>query len=352
MDQCALAHTHAIHFRDTDDKRTKTALNEARRDPESDFTPYYPAGARMVDAILASGVEATADVQMHLPAAGVAGTTIPCQIVNVSESLCTDPLLNRVQWELYFPAHRHEFNTRNLSEMARCRREALEARDPPPVVATSAGSKAQERLPHDSTPAPAAPEVPPSLVVALRGFLMKACRDFLQLASRTWTLVTCGAAFYMCIASFCTRKQIHRRAPPGGRLVLAVVAVVVLLQLLSTVGAAKLRPFRDVTSNVWAEGKPRGGRGPVMAAGPDGSLYVFAGHVLGGPQGSNDLFKLDLDTKEWHSIKPRGSVKLNAQEGLTMVAVGSDLYVIGVRTNEGDTKRLERGAVPCLTKVW
>jgi hypothetical protein len=218
MDQHALAHMRTIHFRDTDDKMAKTALIEALKDLESDYTPCYPTAA--------SGMEATADVQMRLPAAGVAGTTIPSQTISVSESLCADPLLNRVKWELYLPAHRHEFITRKLSEMARCRREALEARDPPPVVATSAASKAPERLPHDSTPAPAAPEVPPTVVAALRGFVTKACRDFSQLASGAWTLVTCGAAFYMCIASFCTRKQIHRRAPVGGRLVLAVVAVV------------------------------------------------------------------------------------------------------------------------------
>ena len=112
--QCALAHTHAIHFRDTDDKMTKTTLHETRQDPESDYTP---AAARVVDAILASGMEATADVQMRPLAAGVAGTRIPSQTISVSESLCADPLLNRIQWELYLPAHRHEFITRKLSEI-------------------------------------------------------------------------------------------------------------------------------------------------------------------------------------------------------------------------------------------
>ena len=85
-----------IHFRDAYDKMTKTALNEARKDPESDYTPCYPAAARVVDAILAREMETTADVHMRLPAAGVAVTTIPSQTISVSESLCADPLLNRV----------------------------------------------------------------------------------------------------------------------------------------------------------------------------------------------------------------------------------------------------------------
>jgi len=217
MDQYALAHTRAIHFRDTYDKITNAALKEAPRDPENDYTLYYPAAARMVDAILASGMEATANIKMRLPAAGVAANTIPPQTTSVSESLCANPLLpvNRVKWELYLPAHRHEFITRKLSEMAKCLREALQARHPLHIVATSAGSKASESLSHDSTSAPAAPEAAPNVVVALRGFVTKVCRAFSQLASGAWTLVTCGVAFHICIASSCTRKQIHRRAPAG-----------------------------------------------------------------------------------------------------------------------------------------
>jgi hypothetical protein len=251
------------------------------------------------DTILASGMEATADVQMRLPAAGVAGTTIPSQQIRVSESLCADPLLNRVKW--------------------------------------SAGSRAFERLPHDSAPAPAAPEVPPSVVVALRGCVMKACRAFSQVASGVWTLVTCDAAFYMCIASFCTRKQIHRRAPAGGRLVLAVVAVAVLLQLLSTVGAAKSRSFRDATANMWAEGKPTSPLAvPAMAAGQDGSLYVLedtknADNVL-----ESKLLKLDLDTKKWQTIEPRGSLRPSV-DMCCMVAVGNHLYVFGGWSTRSNT---------------
>jgi N-acetylneuraminic acid mutarotase len=331
MDQFVFAHMRTIHFRDADDKMTKTALNEARKDPESDYTPCYPAAARVVDAILARVMETTADVQMRLPAAGVAVTTIPSQTISVSESLCADPLLNRVQWEVYLPAHSHEFIARELSEMARCCREALEAQDPPPVVATSAGSKAPEMLPHDSTPAPPAPEVPPSVVVALRVFVTKACRAFSQLASGAWTLVSCGAAFHICTASFCTRKQIHRRALAGGRLVLAM-----LPQLLSTVGAAKLRPFRSATANMWAEGKPTGFGISAMAAGQDGSLYILADTKSTDNVAESNLFKIDLDTKEWNKIEPRGSVRPSVAMH-SMAAVGSDLYVFGGKLARSNT---------------
>jgi hypothetical protein len=288
----------------------------------------------MVDAILVSGMEANADIKMRLPAARMAGTTIPPQTISVSESLCADPLLNLVKWELYLPAHRHEFITRKLSEMARCLGEALQARHTPPVGATSAGSKASESLPHESTAAPAAPEAAPGVVIALRGFAMMAWRDFSQLACGAWTLVACCAVFYICIASFCTRTQIHRRTPPGGRFLLAVLAIAMLLQLLSTVGAGKPRTFRDATSSVWAEGKPSGRTSHAMAAGPDGSLYVFGGDEIGGM--GNDLFKLDLDTNEWNIIEPRGLVKPSARIKHGMVSVGSDLYVFGGYGDPGE----------------
>ena len=162
---------------------------------------------------------------------------------------------------------------------------------------------------------------------------MEVCCNVSQLASGDWTLVTCCASFYMCIAIVCTCKQIHRPAPPGGRLVFSFLAVSVLLHLLSsTVGAAKPRHFRDATASVWAEGNPQSTSGHAMAAGPDGSLWVFGG-IISSPQVAgtfvNDLFKLDLDTKEWHLIEPRGSVKPSARSGHSMVSVGSDLYVFG-----------------------
>ena len=258
----------------------------------------------------------------------------------VSESSCTEPLLNRVQWELFLPAHRHEFITRKLSEMARCRSEALPARHTSPDAATD-GS---ERSPNISTPAPADPEVKSSMVDALGGFIMRACRDFCQLASGARTWITCCAVFCICTASFCRSKQTRRCAPPCGCLVLAVL--VVMLHLLSTAGAAKVRPWRDATSNPWAEGKPNV-LAYKMAAGPDGSLYVFGGIYIATGSKSHDLFKLDLDTKEWHLITPRGSVRPSARNGHTMATVGSDLFVFG-----GETEQGEEGRCACWPPSW
>jgi N-acetylneuraminic acid mutarotase len=129
--------------------------------------------------------------------------------------------------------------------------------------------------------------------------------------------------------------------------VFAVLVLMMLLQLISTVGAAKLRRFRDVSANVWAEGKPSARASHAMAAGPDGSLYVFGGDLSAASttpsaEFDNVLFKLDLDTKEWHILEPRGSVKPSARRDHCMVAVGDDLYVFGGFTTSGSSNELFR----------
>ena len=287
----------------------------------------------------------------------------------VSESLCSDPLLNRVKWELYLPAHRHDLISRKLSEMTRCRTVALQGRHPAPVVETSTSSTTAERSPKDSTPTPAAPEASFSMVDALCGFVMKTWLNFIQLATGkespplfyicalilpqlgltgshivgwagAWTLITSCAVFHhISAASYYSTKEIRRRVLPRGRLGLTVLTVVVLFHLFNTVGAAKPRPFREATFNGWAEGKPgvqsvQGGHS--MVAGPDGSLYVYGGYY---PVGTidNDLFKLDLDAKEWHIITPRGSVRPRGQIGHGMVAVGNHLYMFGGQLFDGSS---------------
>ena len=125
-----------------------------------------------------------------------------------------------------------------------------------------------------------------------------------------------------------------------------LTVLVVMLHSLNTAGAAKVRPWRDPTSNPWAEGKPMV-RDHKMAAGPDGSLYVFGGNNLATGSKSHDLFKLDLDTKEWHLITPRGSVRPSARNGHTMATVGSDLFVFG-----GETEQGEEGRCACWPPSW
>ena len=217
----------------------------------------------------------------------------------VSESSCVESMLNRVQWGLYLPAHRHEFIT-----------------------------SASNKTPESSM-------VPLNTVDVLRGSVMKVWSDFFELVSGDRTWMTCCAVFYIYTASFCSSKPTRRCAPPCGCLVLTVL--VVMLHLPSTVDAAKLRPWRDATANVWAEGKPSAREGHAMAAGPDGSLYVFGGDE--GGSRNNELYKLDLDTKEWHLITPLGSVKPNPRDEHTMVAVGNDLFVFGGYTESGEKAR-------------
>ena len=250
------------------------------------------------------------------------------------DAVVADTRLNRVQRVLYFSAHRHEFIAVKLSETARCRHEALPAQNTAPNAATSAATKTPQKAIKDSPPAPAA-EAPCSAIDAAWGHALKAGRDFFQLASAARTWIACCAVLYVCIASFCTRKQIHRRAPPCGRLVLAVLAITVLLQLLSTVGAAKVRPFRDAKANAFAEGKPSANYYHALAAGPDRSLYVFGGRpeaymaFMDNQLLPDDLLKLDLDAGGWLVVEPRGSVRPSARMEANMVFVGSDLYLMG-----------------------
>ena len=241
----------------------------------------------------------------------------------VSESLCSDPLFNRVKWEFYLPAHRNEFITRKLSEMARCRREFLQAPNTSPEAAKSSSSKTTERSIKESTTAPAAPEAPFPTVDVLSGFVMKTWCDFFQLASGARTWIACFVVFYICAASSPSSKQLRRRAVPCGWIVLTVL--VVMLHLLSTVGAGKVRSFRNATANVWSEviTPTSTHRIPAMTTGPDGSLYVFDG---------GKLFKLHLDTKEWNIITTAGSVQPSSYyETESMVTIGNDLYLFGVR---------------------
>jgi len=131
--------------------------------------------------------------------------------------------------------------------------------------------------------------------------------------------MSCCAVFYVYVANSPSGKQIHH-APQCGQIWLAVLAAVVLFQLINPTGAAKLRTFRDGTSNVWALGKASDDH-PIMAAGPDRWLYVLT---------SNGLFKLDVDAKDWHIIETRGLVTPSGILSLVshrMVFVGDDMHL-------------------------
>ena len=70
-----------------------------------------------------------------------------------------------------------------------------------------------------------------------------------------------------------------------------------------------------------------------MATASDGSVYVFGGYENG--QGkSNDLFKLDVATGEWHLIEPLGTLRPGARNQHAMTAVGTDIYLFGGTTDQ------------------
>jgi hypothetical protein len=81
----------------------------------------------------------------------------------------------------------------------------------------------------------------------------------------------------------------------------------------------------------------------MVAMGSD--LYVFegVGATVGGYDTLNDCFRFSTTEKQWEQLgAPRVSPP-SARDGHAMVAVGSDLYVFGVNTNHGDTRRCDAG---------
>ena len=121
-----------------------------------------------------------------------------------------------------------------------------------------------------------------------------------------------------------TWKQAHSRisfvmSPP---LIFMVLGLLLLVVVVPGVEAGKWRPWRKwPTMSLWSVGQPSADQLQAMTA--DGSIWMF-----GMSDGSNDVFKLDVDTKEWSRIKTSGAVP-NARSGHSMTTVASDLYVFG-----------------------
>ena len=111
---------------------------------------------------------------------------------------------------------------------------------------------------------------------------------------------------------------------PGTLLVCASI-------LVHGVGAAKRRTiFRQAGYNPWAEGKPTPRMSSTMATASDGSIYVFGGKASRAR--ADALFKLDVDTGEWHLIEPLSTQRPSARWGHAMAAVGTDFYLYGGST--------------------
>jgi hypothetical protein len=63
-----------------------------------------------------------------------------------------------------------------------------------------------------------------------------------------------------------------------------------------------------------------------VVTGPDSSIYTFGGDDGGV---SDELYKLDVDTGEWHAIEPLGSLRPSARYGHAMTAIRIDIYLFG-----------------------
>ena len=139
----------------------------------------------------------------------------------------------------------------------------------------------------------------------------------------------------MCTGSLCVSfrnlfpcKRMNRVWPH------AVTLLICAWLLGHSVSATKMRPaFLPVSYNPWADGKPSKIKSTAMATAPDGSIFAFSGSSTSGP--SDDLFKLDVDTGEWHLIEPLGTVRPSARWGHAMSVAGTDIYVFGGSTESG-----------------
>jgi hypothetical protein len=117
----------------------------------------------------------------------------------------------------------------------------------------------------------------------------------------------------------------------------ASFARVALLMLLLTVGgvsASKLRSWSKYPDlNPWAIGKPIARIRHKMVTGSDGALWSFGGRTESGYSG--ELFKLDVETKQWTTITTSG-VSPSARWIHTMGSTDGFLWVFGGYTDLGE----------------
>ncbi len=130
-------------------------------------------------------------------------------------------------------------------------------------------------------------------------------------------------------------KQDRRpvRAPSFAR-----VVFLLLFLIIGGVSASKHRSWRKYPNrSPLFIGMPSARAGHTMVAGSDGALWFFGG--LTGPDNeqvfSKELFKFDIETKEWTTITTSG-LSPSARCYHTMTAVGTDLWVHGGQTNSGE----------------
>jgi len=114
-----------------------------------------------------------------------------------------------------------------------------------------------------------------------------------------------------------------------------VVLVLLLLIIGGGVSASKLRSwYKYPDLNPWSIGKPSPRDSHKMVAGSDGALWFFGG-ISSSRKLSNQLFKLDLETKHWTTITTSG-VSPSPRSLHTMGSTDGFLWVFGGETTSGE----------------
>jgi hypothetical protein len=117
----------------------------------------------------------------------------------------------------------------------------------------------------------------------------------------------------------------------------ASFARVSLLMLLLTVGgvsASKLRSWRKYPDlNLWSIGKSGEKDEHTFVTGSDGALWSFGGRTNSGFSG--ELFKLDVETKQWTTITTSG-VSPSARSIHSMGSTDGFLWVFGGHPVSGE----------------
>jgi hypothetical protein len=129
-------------------------------------------------------------------------------------------------------------------------------------------------------------------------------------------------------------KQDHRAVNVTWVSSLVLVSLVLLLFIVGGVSASKIRSWGKYPDlNPWSIGKPSERDVHKMVTGSDGALWSFGGDTPSGYSG--ELFKLDVETKQWTTITTSG-VSPSERRGHTMGSTDDFLWVFGGETASGE----------------
>jgi hypothetical protein len=130
------------------------------------------------------------------------------------------------------------------------------------------------------------------------------------------------------------RRAVNATWVSSFALVSLVATLVMLLFIVGGVSASKLRSWGKYPDlNPWSIGKPSERFAHKMVTGSDGALWSFSGTT--GSEYSGELFKLDVETKQWTTITTSG-VSPSGREGHTMGSTDGFLWVFSGYTASGE----------------